>query len=819
MRGKWKEVPAEQDGKDFYLDRSQSISQSSLHKQYRAKAASNRRLAGRPSIEALQKMSSRDVKVSAGSEPAPLQPETPGEVGYESTTSVSTRHGSQSHSHMYEGILNQVSTWMQQEVARRHERKHHLKHKKQSNHLEIDVQNQRRGSDSSAEGTAALGKLQELLQKSMAAMHHKRHRPRKSPSLLKLRRASTSDGEHLEGEPLVPHADAFLDNSKTLVYSSSTADITALISDSERPPMHRQPSAKCQDAWRTFKYEVLRITHTLRLKGWRRIPLEMSRYIEVQRLSGALTNCVYVVSPPKDLPPQTPLAEAADKNDLSQNTSSSRRPPPPKILLRIYGSQVDHLIDRTSELAILRRLAKKRIGPRMLGTFTNGRFEEFFDAETLTAKDLREPETSKQIAKRMRELHDGVELLREEREGSPFVWQNVDKWLPRCSKVARWLDKQVVEQAKKTGGEPVYVFGAPSQQFFDVLATYRKWLYEQYGGAAAISAALVFAHNDTQYGNILRLKLDGESSLLRPSNAHKQLIVIDFEYANANLPAIEFANHFSEWCYNYHDPKKSWQCDLSKYPSVEEQGRFIRSYVRHTEHQRDDEEKSEHDIPEDEPTPHSPELAAAEGSVSSSLISSLMLDSRFTAPQSQRPPSRSAEKQQQQSRDLANVGPLLAQLKLDPAVDAHDAAREELLAAEMQRLLNETRIWRLVNSALWTMWGVMQAEIPDLPADIENDDNINIETESCTDADDESVAPDARHATAGKAELRQEEEDVGEPPLSPTLSEQAEEPEFDYLAYSRSRAMFFWGDAVGLGIVRREDLPKNLASAVRVLEY
>jgi thiamine kinase-like enzyme len=32
--------------------------------------------------------------------------------------------------------------------------------------------------------------------------------------------------------------------------------------------------------------------------------------------------------------------------------------------------------------------------------------------------------------------------------------------------------------------------------------------------------------------------------LLLPANEHKQLIVIDFEYASANPPALEFANHF-----------------------------------------------------------------------------------------------------------------------------------------------------------------------------------------------------------------------------------------------------------------------------------
>jgi choline kinase len=48
----------------------------------------------------------------------------------------------------------------------------------------------------------------------------------------------------------------------------------------------------------------------------------------------------------------------------------------------------------------------------------------------------------------------------------------------------------------------------------------------------------------TQYGNIMRMIPEGESPLMLPANKHKQLVVIDFEYANANLPGLEFANHF-----------------------------------------------------------------------------------------------------------------------------------------------------------------------------------------------------------------------------------------------------------------------------------
>lgn len=173
-----------------------------------------------------------------------------------------------------------------------------------------------------------------------------------------------------------------------------------------------------------------------------------------------------------------------------------------KLLLRIYGPQVEHLIDRENELQILRRLGKKNIGPRVLGTFNNGRFEEYFHARTLTPKDLRNPETSKQIAKRMRELHDGIELLEEERLGGPFVWKNWDKWVDRCEQIITWLDKEIMagQNDSNPHNEPWmqrgFVCGVPWPQFRKAVDSYRKWLHASYGGTAGIRQQLVFAHND-----------------------------------------------------------------------------------------------------------------------------------------------------------------------------------------------------------------------------------------------------------------------------------------------------------------------------------
>lgn len=229
------------------------------------------------------------------------------------------------------------------------------------------------------------------------------------------------------------------------------------------------------------------------------------------------------------------------------------------------------MIDREVELQILRRLARKHIGPRLLGTFANGRFEEFFQAQTLTAREIRLPEISKQIAKRMRELHDGIELLSEERDAGPAVWANWDKWIERADQVMAWADKKVSQEAEAASHlegwkRPGFICGMEWRRFKQAVDLYRQWLVKKYGGPESLKDQLVFAHNDvsmsnakgnqlvnfiqTQYGNILRLDPGKESPLLLPTNEHKRLVVIDFEYASANLPALEFANHFVRCSYD-----------------------------------------------------------------------------------------------------------------------------------------------------------------------------------------------------------------------------------------------------------------------------
>ncbi|KAF2642134.1 kinase-like protein [Massarina eburnea CBS 473.64] len=793
MKAKNKELDQ---GDYFDLDRAA--------RQYRA-SVSGKRLSGRPSSERLSTYS----KASQDANP--------------SLSSLISDASDGSTPHHHDSLVKNIAAWLKGEKSRRAARKakrkvakHTHLHAEKADHATTEESRQltperRKSTSDSSEGSVALDQLADILGKTMSSLkpdgspRHNRNSHHRKLSAILMRHSAISSGEdHFDSiDQLVPSCEATLDNSKTFSYSAggpeseSTTDLTA---GSKRVKGEKE-------AWVTFKYEIVRLSHTLKLKGWRRVPLDHSNEIDVQRLSGALTNAVYVVSPPKELPSQEPR----------ENGLPVPKNPPPKLLLRIYGPQVEHLIDRESELQILRRLARKRIGPRMLGTFTNGRFEEFFNARPLTPQELRLADTSRQIAKRMRELHEGIDLMKTEREAGPFVWQNWDKWVERVEHVITWLDNQIVEGKQGPVLSPVdkwkdrgLICGVQWPLFKKMIYKYRQWLDEQYGGKDKVNDRLVFAHNDTQYGNILRMTPSGESPLLLPANEHKQLVVIDFEYSNANLPGLEFANHFTEWCYNYHDSDTAYRCNTSYYPTPEEQHRFICAYLLHNPTF-----KAPGGSASNPPTPSLAPLHASGSSTAltacatPTTISAFMLDSRA-------PGGKSYEEREAQT--------------------------ERKVEEEALRLMAETRLWRLANSAQWVAWGIVQAHVPGMPdfsgkgaspqpaaspeaaeqkevsakeneGGPEASSSGQITTETANDESKTTATVDRNNTNVADDAADDENADQTNP------SPQDEEEEFDYLAYAQDRAMFVWGDAIRLGIVKAEDLPEEVRNMVKTVEY
>lgn len=671
----------------------------------------------------------------------------------------SSRHAIQANNlrYLFDRLFTQVSDWLKVEKTRKEMKQNKKKeftylHTNSSGCSEISNQD-------STSGLKSLEKLQKILEESKYSYNLDQHStsepvsaPRRCMTVGSRRRASSkrygtlgSDTDYQDGGIIVPSCDVFLDNPKT----STSLDEPACLVHQTLVERISKKSPKEIREWATFKLEILKLAHTLRLKGWKKVPLERSEDLKVERLSGALTNAVYVVTPPVDV-------ETLNSKSLPSRYTS-------KVLLRIYGPQVEHLIDRKNELSILKRLAQKKIGARMLGTFINGRFEEYLNAKPLTANDMRIADTSVQIAKRMRELHDGVELLDREREEGPFVWRNWDKWVDRCEKIMTVLDQIVkVDSSRKSGlwKSRDFVCGVEWPQFKLAVNRYRQWLNDHYG-KDGVKQKLIFAHNDTQYGNILRLIPDNTvgsspSPLLLPANSHKQLVVIDFEYASANTPGLEFANHFTEWCYNYHEPKTPWACNTNRYPSLDEQVRFIRSYVTH--------------------------------------------QSRFYSNTSTTPNMPLLDNMKGRGGEFCLDKSKMEICDFGVEASTVDYTEEELrleneVKHQIQELLCDVHRWRVANSAQWVAWGIVQAQVPGLDH-----------------SDGKVVAHDSRY-TAEEIEVHE---------LIPgdsftELEIQEGEAGFDYLSYASDRALFFWGDMVQLGIIREEELPTELLARLKTV--
>ncbi|GAB1311696.1 Choline kinase N-terminal domain-containing protein [Madurella fahalii] len=723
-----------------------SVDEVQVKKQFPAGVA--KRLSGRPPLSSTPSRSSTLSQMSTDGGADPMG----GASSSASVEEIQNPHPHHRHKvdRVSERLLAQVAEWLEREKAKREYKKslpHSVRRRSPSKHIALTLPapgRPRADSIDSDSSEVSLDRLQRILDDSMAVLglnsipHFgprlgRRHRRRSSRNLS---RAASSDTEFFDGDVVVPSCDAFLDNSKTLGYSGGKAGGDDAASISSRK------EEKEKQAWVSFKNEIIRLAHTLRLKGWRQVPLDSGESISVERLSGALTNAVYVVSPPSE----SVLPRQEGKKQ------------PAQVLLRVYGPQVEHLIDRENELGVLRRLARKKIGPRLLGTFLNGRFEQYLNATALTPSSMREPETSKQIAKRMRELHEGVELLKDEKDQGPGVWKNWDKWLNQVEKTVTFLDKQILSKSGNPGSgwkSRGFVCGVEWPVFKALVERYRKFVLNYYGGdPKKIRDRLVFAHNDTQYGNILRVRPDDQKSpLLQPANEHKQLVVIDFEYAAANVPGLEFANHFTEWTYNYHDPVRPYACDVTRYPTPDQQRRFIKAYVDHRPQFPYVDSSSS-------PTPTTPSTSGAgtpgalHTTPSTSSIVEFMLDARVPA----------------------------------GGWKEEERKREEEAERRVAALLEETRLWRTANSAQWVAWGVVQAKVTGMQD----------------------------HQEGGRNGAKEGNE--VEPESEPEAEAEAEE-EFDYLSYAQERAYFFLGDCVSLGLVKAEELGEEVKGRLKIVGY
>jgi thiamine kinase-like enzyme len=189
--------------------------------------------------------------------------------------------------------------------------------------------------------------------------------------------------------------------------------------------------------------------------------------------------------------------------------------------------------------------------------------EEYIHSTTLTKDLIRRPAVAEKIAKTMAVLHKltfQMELhLYHTTE--PEIWTKLHQWFDAASSAYAKLSDH---QKQRLG------FLFPQE-----MKTLQKEIILLEHALVKSPSPVVFSHNDSQYGNILSL----------PTG---DIVFVDFEYSSLNYQAFDIANHFCEWAagtfitggltldYHCSEPHRM---DYTKYPTKEEQLRFIRSYL------------------------------------------------------------------------------------------------------------------------------------------------------------------------------------------------------------------------------------------------
>ncbi|GFH48213.1 hypothetical protein CTEN210_04689 [Chaetoceros tenuissimus] len=308
--------------------------------------------------------------------------------------------------------------------------------------------------------------------------------------------------------------------------------------------------------------------------------IEMSSQLNVQTLSGGLSNHLLTVRPGKV--EEDPIELKKSDDNAAPNT----------ILIRIHDADGDEksgeeefsLVDRAQENKVSAMLSKYDLAPAFYGRFLNGRLEEFYeDIRPLSHSEMgcytctgNENDITREwdgkyngftieLAKKLSKLHQ-LDLENNEDQKLGEIWLRIDEWI----KMARQLNANDDDNNDKA-----------IEQMLDLLEREWSWLRAEIGpekkvvlddscqsDAIRYSRDIVFAHMDCQSLNILTPKSRCEKS--------DEIAIIDYEYAGYNPRAADIGNSFAEFC----DMNNLIPDYENEYPSDSCQNIFLSTYIR-----------------------------------------------------------------------------------------------------------------------------------------------------------------------------------------------------------------------------------------------
>jgi ethanolamine kinase len=200
--------------------------------------------------------------------------------------------------------------------------------------------------------------------------------------------------------------------------------------------------------------------------------------------------------------------------------------PPNRYVVRVYGHNTDRIIDRREEILHILQIKLMALN----ATFANGIIVTYQEGKAADTPMLADPEISDKIAVALGQLHR-VTLEVKGQSNQLF------------HKMYHFLD----------GLDPTS--NAVNISEFREKVTKLKELLEK----ELANEPILLCHNDLLAANIV---WDSEKQAVH---------IIDYEYCDWTWPHFDVANHFFEWV--------GYAVELDRFPSIEQQKRFLRVYL------------------------------------------------------------------------------------------------------------------------------------------------------------------------------------------------------------------------------------------------
>ncbi|PNW82726.1 hypothetical protein CHLRE_06g291600v5 [Chlamydomonas reinhardtii] len=315
------------------------------------------------------------------------------------------------------------------------------------------------------------------------------------------------------------------------------------------------------------------------LPGWSDLQEEDMR---MSKISGGISNLLVKVEPP------APLQAVA---------------------VKVFGDKTELLIDREAEKHTLLRLNAVGFGAPVVGLFGNGRIEAFLPCKTLTPEEMAHPGFVPHIAARLRAFHDLPGMDSAFPTASTINSTSASASAPTSAAAAGaaaatagpqphapspqssqwdaifgWLD--MAEQLS-------FAHDPAKQAAFDKVdfAAMRAELAQLKELCDRVASPRVFCHNDLLSGNILVIAPSASPAAAAPEPSASdgaatmsgvedggdvlgggRLQFIDFEYSCAGPRGFDLGNHFNEYA--------GFDCDYTRFPTLEQQAAFFRHYLK-----------------------------------------------------------------------------------------------------------------------------------------------------------------------------------------------------------------------------------------------